>query len=148
MRPSSSLVTITSSNSSVEYIQQLENEIIELKETRARDREKRAEDQEKRARGQEVRAKQEEVQKNILNFLRSKECSYLWGWFNFKLNHFLVSTVFQQLTQLQVITQLVFLLYDFNVVLFLYLCRFLIGGFQGIYFWHYLKTYEDIFRQF
>ena len=72
MRPSSSLVTTASSNSSVEYIQQLENEIIELKETRVRDREKRAKDQEERARGQEVRAKQEEVQKNILNFLRSK----------------------------------------------------------------------------
>ena len=58
MRPSSSLVTTTSSNSSVEYIQRLENEIIELKEARARD--------------QEERARQEEVQKNILNFLRSK----------------------------------------------------------------------------
>ena len=58
MRPSSSLVTTASSNSSVEYIQRLENEIIELKEARARD--------------QEVWAKQEEVQKNILNFLRSK----------------------------------------------------------------------------
>ena len=34
------------------------NEIIELKEARARD--------------QEARAKQEEIQKNILNFLRSK----------------------------------------------------------------------------
>ena len=65
MRPSSSLVTTASSNSSVEYIQQLENEIIELKEARARD-------QEERARDQEVWAKQEEVQKNILNFLRSK----------------------------------------------------------------------------
>ena len=58
MRPSSSLVTTASSNSSVEYIQWLENEIIELKEARARD--------------QEARAKQEEVQNNILNFLRSK----------------------------------------------------------------------------
>ena len=37
MRPSSSLVTIASSNSSVEYIQRLENEIIELKKARARD---------------------------------------------------------------------------------------------------------------
>ena len=58
MRPSSSLVTTASSNSSVEYIQWLENEIIELKETRARD--------------EEAQAKQEKVQKNILNFLRSK----------------------------------------------------------------------------
>ena len=58
IRPSSSLITTASSNSSVEYIQRLENEIIELKEARARD--------------QEERAKQEEVQKNILNFLRSK----------------------------------------------------------------------------
>ena len=65
MRPSSSLVTTASSNSSVEYIQRLENEIIELKGARARD-------QEERARDQEARAKQEEVQKNILNFLRSK----------------------------------------------------------------------------
>ena len=47
MRPSSSLITTASSNSSVEYIQRLENEIIELKEARARD--------------QEARAKQEEV---------------------------------------------------------------------------------------
>ena len=39
MRPSSSLVTTASSNSSVEYIQRLENEIIELKEARARDQE-------------------------------------------------------------------------------------------------------------
>ena len=37
IRPSSSLVTIASSNSSVEYIQRLENEIIELKKARARD---------------------------------------------------------------------------------------------------------------
>ena len=58
MRPSSFLVTTTSSNSSVEYIQWLENEIIELNEVRARD--------------QEARAKQKEVQKNILNFLRTK----------------------------------------------------------------------------
>ena len=58
MRPSFSLVTATSSNSSVEYIQWLENEIIELNEVRARD--------------QEARAKQKEVQKNILNFLRTK----------------------------------------------------------------------------
>ena len=65
MRPSSFLVTTTSSNSSVEYIQRLENEIIKLKKARARD-------QEKRARDQEARAKQEEVQKNILNFLRRK----------------------------------------------------------------------------
>ena len=64
MRPSSSLVTTASSSSSVEYIYQVENEIIELKEARARDKEERA-------REQEVRAKQEEVQKNILNFLRS-----------------------------------------------------------------------------
>ncbi|XP_075645578.1 uncharacterized protein LOC142616658 [Castanea sativa] len=70
MRPSSSLVTTASSNSSVEYIQWLENEIIELKEARARDQEERARDQEARARDQEARAKQEEVQKNILNFLR------------------------------------------------------------------------------
>ena len=65
MRPSSSLVTTASSNSSVEYIQQLENEIIELKEARARD-------QEERARDQEARTKRDEVQKNIPNFLRSK----------------------------------------------------------------------------
>ena len=65
IRPSSSLVTIASSNSSVEYIQRLENEITDLKKARARD-------QEERARDQEVWAKQEEVQKNILNFLRSK----------------------------------------------------------------------------
>ena len=49
MRLSSSLVTITSSNSSVEYIQWLENEIIELKEARIRDQEERARDQEARA---------------------------------------------------------------------------------------------------
>ena len=52
IRPSSSLVTTASSNSSVEYIQRLENEIIELKEARARD-------QEERARDQEAQAKQE-----------------------------------------------------------------------------------------
>ncbi|KAK9987096.1 hypothetical protein SO802_032047 [Lithocarpus litseifolius] len=78
MRPSSSLVTTASSNSSVEYIQQLENEILELKdvrareqEERAREQEERARDQEERARDQEARVKQEEIQKNILNFLRS-----------------------------------------------------------------------------
>ena len=66
MRPSSSLVTTTSSNSSVEYIQRLENEIIDqLKEARARDKEERAKDQ-------EARTKQDEIQKNILNFLRRK----------------------------------------------------------------------------
>ena len=56
IRPSSSLVTSSSSRSSVEYIHRLESEIIELKETRARD--------------QKAQAKQKEVQKNILNFLR------------------------------------------------------------------------------
>ena len=65
MRPSSSLVITASSNSSVEYIQWLENEIIELREARAKD-------QEERARDQEAQAKQEEVQKNIFNFFRSK----------------------------------------------------------------------------
>ena len=55
MRPSSSLITIASSSSSVEYIHRLESEIIELKEARARD--------------QEAEVKQEEVQKNIHNFL-------------------------------------------------------------------------------
>ena len=65
MRPSSFLVTTTSSRSSVEYIHRLENEIIELKEARVRD-------EEERAREQEARAKQDEVQNNILNFLRSK----------------------------------------------------------------------------
>ena len=45
MRPYSSLVTTASFNSSVEYIQQLENEIIELKEARAIDQEERAKDQ-------------------------------------------------------------------------------------------------------
>ena len=65
MRPSSSLVTTASSNSSVEYIQQLENEIIELKEARARDQEEWAKDQ-------EARTKQDEIQKNILNFWGGK----------------------------------------------------------------------------
>ena len=46
MRPFSSLVTIALSSSSVEYIHRLENEIIELKEARARDQEERARDQE------------------------------------------------------------------------------------------------------
>ena len=54
MRSSSSLVTIASSNSSVEYIQRLENEITELKKARVKD-------QEERVRDQEARAKQEEV---------------------------------------------------------------------------------------
>ena len=72
MRPSSSLVTTASSNSLVEYIQRLENEIIELKEARARDQEERAKDQEERAKDQEARTKQDEIQKNILNFLRRK----------------------------------------------------------------------------
>ena len=49
MRPSSFLVTTVSSNSLVEYIQLLENEIIELKEVRARDQEARAKDQEAQA---------------------------------------------------------------------------------------------------
>ena len=50
MRPSSSLVTTTSFNSSVEYyIQWLKNEIIELKEVRARDQEEQTRDQEARA---------------------------------------------------------------------------------------------------
>ena len=57
-RPSSSLITIASSSSSMEYIHCLEREIIELKNARARD--------------QKAQAKQEEVQKNTLNFLRSK----------------------------------------------------------------------------
>ena len=65
MRPSSSLVTTTSSNSLVEYIHRLESEIIELKEARAREEEERAKEQ-------EARAKQDEVQKNMLKFLRSK----------------------------------------------------------------------------
>ena len=59
MRPFSYLVTTSSSSSSVDYIHCLESEIIELKEARTRD--------------EEERAKQEEVQKNILNFLRSKD---------------------------------------------------------------------------
>ena len=54
MRPSSSLVTTASSSSSVEYIHRLESEIIELKETRARD--------------QVVQAEQENVQKIFLTF--------------------------------------------------------------------------------
>ena len=45
------------------------------------------------------------------------------------------------------ITQLMFLLYNFNVVLFLHLYKFLIGVFQDIFFWPYLKTFEDIFFQ-
>ena len=49
----------------MEYIHQLESEIIELKEARARDEEEGAKEQ-------EAQAKQDEVQKNILNFLRSK----------------------------------------------------------------------------
>ena len=49
MRPSSSLETTASSNSSVEYIQWLKNEIIELKEARVRDQEEQARDQEARA---------------------------------------------------------------------------------------------------
>ena len=65
MGPSSSLVTTVSSTSSVEYIHRLESEIIELKETRARDEEEQAKEQ-------KAWAKQDEVQKNILNFLRSK----------------------------------------------------------------------------
>ena len=39
MKPSSSLVTTASSTSLVEYIHQLESEITELKEARARDQE-------------------------------------------------------------------------------------------------------------
>ena len=46
IRPFSSLVTTASSNSLVEYIQRLENEIIELKDARARDQEERVTDQE------------------------------------------------------------------------------------------------------
>ena len=65
MRPFSSLVTTASFNSSVEYIQWLENEIIELKVARVRYQEERAKDQ-------KAWTKQDEVQKNILNFLRSK----------------------------------------------------------------------------
>ena len=69
----SSLVTTASSNSSVEYIQWLENEIIELKEARDRDQQERSKDQDEWARDQKARAKYKEVQKNILNFLRSKD---------------------------------------------------------------------------
>ena len=65
MRPSSSLVTTALSNSSLEYIQWLENEIIELKAARVRDQEERAKDQ-------EARAKQKEVQRNILNLVDSQ----------------------------------------------------------------------------
>ena len=65
MRPFSSLVTIVSSSSSMEYIHWLEYEIIKLKEARARD-------QNEQVRDQEARANQEEVQKNIFNILRSK----------------------------------------------------------------------------
>ena len=65
IRPFSFLETTASSNSLVEYIQRLENEIIELKDARARDQEERAKDQ-------EAQTKQDEIQKNILNFLRSK----------------------------------------------------------------------------
>ena len=49
MRPFSSLVTTASSNSSVEYIQQIENEIIEPKEAGVKDQEEQARDQEERA---------------------------------------------------------------------------------------------------
>ena len=49
MRPSSSLVTTASSSSSVEYIQRLENEIIELKKARVRDEEEQAREQEAQA---------------------------------------------------------------------------------------------------
>ena len=72
MRPSSSLVTTALSNSSLEYIQRLENEIIELKAARVRDQEERAKDQEERAKDQEARAKQKEVQRNILNLVDSQ----------------------------------------------------------------------------
>ena len=65
MRPSSSLVTTASSSSSVEYIHRLENEMIELKEARVRDKDERAKEQ-------KAQAKKEEVQNNILNFFRSK----------------------------------------------------------------------------
>ena len=54
MRPSSSLVTTASSSSSVKYIHRLKSEVIELKETRARD--------------QVVQAEQENVQKIFLTF--------------------------------------------------------------------------------
>ena len=49
MRRSSSLVTTASSSSLVEYIHQLESEIIELKEARPRDEEEGAKEQEARA---------------------------------------------------------------------------------------------------
>ena len=49
MRPSSSLVTTASSSSSLEYIHWLENEKIELKKARARDKEERAKEQKARA---------------------------------------------------------------------------------------------------
>ena len=52
MRPSSSLVTTTSSSSSMEYIHRLESEIIEFKEAIVRN-------EEERAREQEVQAEQE-----------------------------------------------------------------------------------------
>ena len=54
MRPSSSLVTTASSSSLVKYIHRLKSEVIELKETRARD--------------QVVQAEQENVQKIFLTF--------------------------------------------------------------------------------
>ena len=54
MRPSSSLVTTASSSSSVKDIHRLKSEVIELKETRARD--------------QVVQAEQENVQKIFLTF--------------------------------------------------------------------------------
>ena len=57
MRPSSSLVSTASSNSSVEYIQRLENEIVELKEARAKNEEEQAKDQKEQARDQEARTK-------------------------------------------------------------------------------------------
>ena len=46
MRPSSSLVTTASSNSLVEYMQRLENEIIELKKVRAGNQEARTKQKE------------------------------------------------------------------------------------------------------
>ena len=58
MRPSPSLVTTASSSSLVEYIHWLENEIIELKNARAKD-------EEERVRDQEERAKQEDVQNTL-----------------------------------------------------------------------------------
>ena len=54
MRPFSSLVTTASSSSSVEYIQQLENEIIEPKEVGVKDQEEQARDQEERAKQEKV----------------------------------------------------------------------------------------------